>query len=163
MAKNNWFEGAEGEWQRIKEIYARLADASEANDIRTTRLLQRSLLRVFHCGLKKVKYKGRLLGALGDCTLVPKQQLRTLLLSYSKSKQERDFYNCLLVADSLAEFYVETRFNSSKAVFWIKKTKSLLKRYNDKFRSDHIRLLTRQLAQRKGVSPEWRLDKGMAR
>jgi hypothetical protein len=145
---NNWFDGAEGEWRLIKNIQARRVDASATGNKLEMRRLQRALLRVFHRGLEKSKYKGRLLGALGDCFNRPDQKLRTLLESYAKSIKERDPYNCLLVADSLAEFYVETRFNQKNALYWIRRARTILKRYPDSYRKNNLQNLTEKLMVR---------------
>jgi hypothetical protein len=141
----NWLDGAEDEWRLIKNIQGRSVDACKTGNKLEMRRLQRALVRVFHRGLEKSRYKGRLLGALGDCMSRPDQKLRTLLDSYAKSKKERDCYNCLLVADSLAEFYVEARFNQKRAQYWIRRARTILKRCPDSFRKKHLQNLTEKL------------------
>jgi hypothetical protein len=126
-----WLDGAYPEWRKIDALYARIVTASERGASGERRRLRRLLFYTIHRAIEKARYRGRIVRALGDATLKPEQRVKTLLRSYSISKKEGDFYNCLLTADSLAHFFVECRHHAKRARQWIAETKRLLRRFRD--------------------------------
>jgi hypothetical protein len=98
-----------------------------------------------HKAREEARYQGRILGAMADSTFKPDQRLTFLQRSYAVSKKEGDFYNCLLVADSLAAFFVEWRPNAKKAHLWLEKARAHLKGLKDRGVRKNLERLSRQI------------------
>ena len=141
----SWLSGAQDDWRKIDDLYAQIITASERGDQHARAQLRRRLFYLFRKALQRSRYKGRLLGALGDSTLRSVERLKTLLLSYSVSEKEGDVYNCLLVADSLAAYFVEWRKDGDAARFWIAKAAQLMRRVKDKSVRCNLDRLTRMV------------------
>jgi len=136
-----WLEGAEEYWRKIDNLYSAIISTSEQKKREKWRRLRRQLFYSIHKAMKVAKYQGRLLRALGDATLKVDQSIATLLKSYTVSRRERDYFNCLLVADSLAYHFVEWQFDSKRARYWIKRAQMSLKTFKEKDIEKNIRRL----------------------
>jgi hypothetical protein len=131
-------ENARTPWSKLNAIYARLVSAYEKKDRLAVRRLRARLLYTIKHALRRAEQKGRLLAALGEATSAPDRRLSLLQQSYHASKKEKDAYNCFLVADSLAEFFVERRFNRRLARYWIGIAQGLQESFSDDFTKEHL-------------------------
>jgi len=141
--KVNWFEGVEADWREFKSLYARMLAADEKDGRNERKRLRRRAFYSLHRAISKARFKGRLLGVLGDVTDRPDHSVQALLKSYSISRTEGDLYNCLLVADSLVEFYIEKRYQPRRARHWMRIARRLLERFGNPIRAEHLESLAR--------------------
>jgi hypothetical protein len=125
-------------YARFCNLYAKITTAYEHHKRHKVRLLRRQLVRGIRAALKTTAQRGRLLAILGEATLRADKRLQILLKSYALSKKEGDSYNCFLVADSLAEFFVERRLNPRRANHWIRTAQRLQNRFHDTFTNEHL-------------------------
>ncbi len=133
MSKRSWIDGAERYWSQVEALYPQYYIALSSGRKLEMEKLRVQIKRALKQGLKRARFKGRLLSSLGDITKRPIVQLRILLEAYDVSRTERDKYNCLLTADSLASFYMKEGLNKQEAAIWIKRAKKLLKQFPDAY------------------------------
>lgn len=144
-----WLEGALDDWTKIDSLYVKIISASEIGDQIVLKGLRRRLFYAIRRAMHHARYQGRLLRALGDATLRSDLKLSPLLRSYAVSKMEGDFYNCLLTADSLAHFFVESHFDPKHARYWIARTRFWLKRFRDSDIGTSMQRLVSEIESRK--------------
>ena len=133
------------DWLEIKSIACEIANASTAEMNRECARLCVKMRNHLGSLLKAYPDDARLVATLADYQENAKEELRLLRLAYAKSKRQGDVLNALLTSVDIASVHFEKFLNHSSSKFWLKRATRLLRVKRNRYASNEIRRLSKQM------------------
>jgi len=132
------------DWDRVTEVAIRIVNVSSLRNDELVLPYTRQMLCLLDRLQRKYGELPSLLATRADYTEDESERLRLLKRAYRLAKTRHDKVNCVLIASSIAEIYIEDLRNVEKGKSWLDSLESCLSEYRDESEMREFRRLKKK-------------------